>query len=69
MAEVIFFLLLHCTKCTKYHLITLRDHAPQPYAVHDMVTLDLECPWHESLSSNLQLDDIIGADFDFRCTV
>ena len=31
--------------------------------MHDMITRDLACPWHDFLY-NLQLEDIPGADFE-----
>ena len=31
-------------KASELHMITLRNHAP---LMHDMITRDLDCPWHD----------------------
>ena len=71
--EVLSFLLhLHVQQSTQsaqtwhdYMYIYL-DMITQSYTtvIHDMITRDFECPWHDYWMYNLQLDDVAGTYFE-----
>jgi len=47
-------------KAGEHDTITLKKSCTA--VIHNMITRDLECPWH--LLCNLLLDDVTGADFE-----
>ena len=61
---------LHVQQSTQsaqtWHYYMYLDMITQSYTavIYDMITRDLECPWHDDWMYNLQLDGVAGTYFE-----